>query len=59
MATAEKVCLIMIKQFDIHGAKCIEMGPVGLVKRSNFDMQKNGNLKYLRYLNFAKCKCKK
>ena len=31
---------------------------VGLVKRSNFDMPKNDNLKYLRCLNFTKCKCK-
>ena len=34
------------------------MGRVRLVKRSNFDMQKNDNLKYLQCLNFAECKCK-
>ena len=57
MATAEKVCLIMIKQFDIHGAKCIETnvwdGPCRVGKKKQFCYAKKWQLKIPAVFKFC------
>ena len=57
MATVEKVCLIMIKQFDIHGAKCIETnvwdGPCRVGKKKQFCYAKKWQLKIPAVFKFC------